>query len=76
MEIGDDDDGIEQLVTHKEKGFSRSDPTCEAQKKTETKGFNCHGCERKFNKREQMVNHQKIHAINCTSCNKTFESKS
>ena len=75
MEIGDDNDDIEQLVTNKEKGFSRSDPMSEAQKRTESEVFDCQSCERKFNERTQMVNHQKVHAIKCTSCDKTFTSE-
>ena len=76
MEINEEDNDIEQLVKNKETGFSRSSPQSEAQKKKEVKTFDCSSCVKRFGKREEMLNHQKNHEINCQTCDKVCENNS
>ena len=77
MVTNDEDDGIDQLVTNKANGFSRSNPQDEAYtKKKEMNMFNCPDCENKFSKREHMLSHQKTHEVSCSICDKTLKSNS
>ena len=74
METNDETDGIEQLIRNKENGFSRSNPQYEPQKNKDINMIDCHGCDEKFSKREQMISHQKTHRVSCSLCNKIFKN--
>ena len=50
-------------MRNKESGYSRSSPQNEPQKKTEIVIFDCSGFDKKFNKRETMMSHQKTHEV-------------
>ena len=74
METNNEDDDIEQLVRNKEHGFSRSNPQSEAGPKNDLKLFDCPNCEKKFKKREHLINHQKNHEVACSTCAKTYSN--
>ena len=74
MEIEDEDEGIEQLLTNKNQGYSRLNPQNEAQQRKEvSESYNWQSCERKFRRKEELVSHQKTHEVCCT-CEKMFKN--
>ena len=75
METNDEEEDIEQLVRNKEKGYTRSNPQSDSQKKVNNHVYDCLGCEKKFNKREHMMSHQKTHEVTCTFCDKRFKTE-
>ena len=76
METNEEEDNIEQLIRCKENGYSRSNPQSEPLKKKEIQIFDCPGCDKKFNKREHMMSHQKNHEVSCLMCDKLFKNSS
>ena len=74
METNNEVYDIGQLVTHKENGYSRSSPQSEPQKKREVTLFECSECDKKFNKKEHMIKHQKSHEVTCSICEKLFKN--
>ena len=73
METNDEAYDLSQFMKNKESGYSRSSPQNEPEKKTEIVLFDCSGCDKKFNKREHMMCHQKTHEVACFLCDKMFK---
>ena len=77
MEIDNEDEGIEQLLTNKNDGYSRLNPQNEAQqRKKVSESYDCPSCEKKFRRKEEMASHQKTHEVRCTICEKMFKTDS
>ena len=76
METNEEEFNLEQILINKDKGYARSNPQEEPQKKPEIHVYDCSGCEKKFNKREHMIVHQKTHEVSCQLCDKLFKTQS
>jgi DNA-directed RNA polymerase subunit RPC12/RpoP len=76
METNEEECDLEQILMNKDKGYTRSNPQGEPQKKPEIYVYDCSGCEKKFNKREHMIIQQKTYEVRCHLCDKRFKMQS
>ena len=75
METNDEEEDMEQLVRNKENRYTRSNPQSEPlKKKKDIYMYDCPGCDKKINKREHMLCHQKTHEVSCLLCGKMLKT--